>query len=140
MLRIRKPLGARKRLSLTPLIDVIFILVMFFLLSSTFGVWRPIDVLLGRIAGAEAPTTPQSSNTPSVLITVSGGELQSLDIAINGVRVQLEGVVPELNRLSELGATSVLLIPDRTLDFQDMVDVLDLARTSRMGSINLHLD
>ncbi|WP_428674187.1 ExbD/TolR family protein, partial [Roseibium sp.] len=48
MISIHRHSEKRRRIPLTPLIDVIFILVMFFLLSSTFGVWRPLDVALGR--------------------------------------------------------------------------------------------
>ncbi len=52
MISIETPLARRKRIPLTPLIDVIFILIMFFLLSSTFGVWRPLEVALGGGAPA----------------------------------------------------------------------------------------
>lgn len=34
----------RRAISLTPLIDVVFILLLFFMLSSTFTQWRQIDI------------------------------------------------------------------------------------------------
>jgi biopolymer transport protein ExbD len=36
----------KNRISLTPLIDVVFILLLFFMLSSTFTKWRKVDMPL----------------------------------------------------------------------------------------------
>ncbi len=43
-MHISEPLPARRRISLTPLIDVIFLLLMFFMLSSTFARFADLDV------------------------------------------------------------------------------------------------
>lgn len=140
MLRIEKPLKARKRLALTPLIDVIFILVMFFLLSSTFGVWQPLDVSLGR-GEAAAPEKQDAARAPSVLMTVRPGpDAGSMIVAINGAAVSEKSMVEELNRLASLGATDVLLLPSNTLSFQDVVHVLDLARSSNIARISMKVD
>ncbi|THK40217.1 hypothetical protein E8Q33_15080, partial [Methylophaga sp. SB9B] len=42
---LEHPLAAKRRLiSLTPLIDVVFILLLFFMLSSGFTQWRQMDI------------------------------------------------------------------------------------------------
>ncbi|WP_273149508.1 ExbD/TolR family protein [Methylophaga thiooxydans] len=43
LLKTEQPVH-RRAISLTPLIDVVFILLLFFMLSSTFIQWRQIDV------------------------------------------------------------------------------------------------
>jgi len=52
--------GKRRRglqVSLTPLIDVVFILLLFFLLSSTFTQWRELNVATpGKTDSSEAKT------------------------------------------------------------------------------------
>lgn len=138
MLAIRPPLAKRRRLPLTPLIDVIFILVMFFLLASTFGVWRPLDVLLGQ-PGAE--TQPANPRVPAILLSVSAaGDAQAMRIEVNGNEVLAENLVQELDRLFELGAQDALLLPSERTSFQAIVRVLDLARTSRLERISLKVD
>lgn len=50
----------RRPISLTPLIDVVFILLMFFMLTSTFTRWKAVDLRL-PIAGSDAdPKQPQA--------------------------------------------------------------------------------
>lgn len=46
----------RRAISLTPLIDVVFILLLFFMLSSTFTQWRQIDVSAPTEADVELKT------------------------------------------------------------------------------------
>lgn len=50
-----QPLRRRQGISLTPLIDVVFILLLFFMLSSSFMQWRQVD-----LSAAQA-----SNDTPS---------------------------------------------------------------------------
>ncbi|GGB96723.1 hypothetical protein GCM10011352_23560 [Marinobacterium zhoushanense] len=42
------------RISLTPLIDVVFILLLFFMLSSSFSQWRQLDLPIPTAAKADA--------------------------------------------------------------------------------------
>lgn len=46
----------RRAISLTPLIDVVFILLLFFMLSSTFIQWRQIDVSAPSESDTEVKT------------------------------------------------------------------------------------
>jgi len=46
----------RRAISLTPLIDVVFILLLFFMLSSTFTQWRQIDISAPSEAEADVKT------------------------------------------------------------------------------------
>ncbi|MBV1789624.1 biopolymer transporter ExbD [Marinobacterium sp. D7] len=47
---VRKP----ARISLTPLIDVVFILLLFFMLSSSFSQWRQLDLPIPSAAKTDA--------------------------------------------------------------------------------------
>ena len=59
----------RRPISLTPLIDVVFILLMFFMLTSTFTRWKAVDLRL-PIAGSDA-----SSEQPQALLLHTDGSL-----------------------------------------------------------------
>lgn len=49
----------RRAVSLTALIDVVFILLMFFMLTSTFSRWKAVDFHF-PVAGPELPQQPQA--------------------------------------------------------------------------------
>lgn len=145
MIRIGPPLARRKRIPVTPLIDVIFILVMFFLLSSSFGIWRPLEVALGVNAGQDPAQEPRQEfcgvQVPAVLISLKGqGGTGSVRMTVNGQPVSLNGLQAELNRLAGLGAGSAVLIPSADVEFQQVVDVLDAARASDIHKVSLTLD
>ena len=48
----------RKGISLTPLIDVVFILLMFFMLTFTFTRWKAVDLRFPVAGSGIAPKTP----------------------------------------------------------------------------------
>lgn len=140
MLLIRTPIGKKKRIPLTPLIDVIFILVMFFLLSSTFGVWRPLDVSIGETRNQETPEQPVVAQIPSVLILLSfSEELNTVELSVNGVGLEIGSLADELDRLALKGAVTAIVVPAVGTNFQQVVRVLDVARTSRIGKVSLQL-
>ena len=64
------PSRPRRSVNLTPLIDVVFILLMFFMLTSTFNQWRSIELLTP--AASEAP----SAKAPSILLLDANGLLR----------------------------------------------------------------
>jgi biopolymer transport protein ExbD len=139
MIKIQTPVSRRKRIPLTPLIDVIFILIMFFLLSSTFGIWRPLDIALGRDTQEPKVSQPPQVSTPAILILVRS-ETENPGLTVNGVDLELEALTEELDRLSALGAEHAVLVPGKGIDFQRIVNVLDEARASRLKSVSLHLE
>ena len=59
----------RRPISLTPLIDVVFILLMFFMLTSTFTRWKAVDLRL-PIASSDA-----SLKKPQALLLHTDGSL-----------------------------------------------------------------
>ncbi|TYC65912.1 biopolymer transporter ExbD [Stappia sp. BW2] len=141
MISIETPLVRRKRIPLTPLIDVIFILIMFFLLSSTFGVWRPLDVVLGGGAPAGGTEEQKPASVAAVLIVVKtrpGAE--AIALTVNGRDLALSALAEELDRLADAGARDAVLLPDRGMDFQQVVRILDEARSSKLTSVRLHLN
>lgn len=141
MILIHPPIGKRRRIPLTPLIDVIFILVMFFLLSSTFGIWRPLDVALGGGDNSGVSETAAAPGAPAVLISLRAGPGGAQpQLVVNGINVPLNQLAKELDRLAAAGAQAAVLIPDATIDFQQVVRVLDEAKTSRLRRVSLKLD
>lgn len=140
MILIQTPVARRRRIPLTPLIDVIFILIMFFLLSSTFGIWRPLDVSLGQPRAGQGTEQAPPARQPSVLIVVrASGQEGRAELSVNGVDLTFDALAEELDRLAERGAVNALLIPEKGTDFQQVVRILDEARASRLKRVSLQL-
>lgn len=98
----------RRTLTLTPLIDVIFLLLLFFMLTSTFSSFGEIE-LSQATAGNAAP------ETPSVRVFV---QLGAERLVLNGAPVTLE----ELTAQVETG--QVLVSLDSDTSAQRLVDLL----------------
>jgi len=108
--------GKRRPLvSLTPLIDVVFILLVFFMLASSFLDWRAID--LSVPARASAGGTLEGA----LLIEVRSGGLR-----LGGAPVGAGELVGEVReRLAEDPETRILVKPAEGVTLQQAVDVLD---------------
>lgn len=124
-----------------PLIDVIFILVMFFLLSSTFGVWRPLEVSLGEDGSSSRKTDLSNASVPSILIAFRPASEHSQEmLTVNGLNLSLQELTIELDRLASLGAESAILVPADGTEFQQVINILDEARSSRLKKVSLKLE
>ncbi len=117
----------RKHVGMTPLIDVVFLLLLFFMLASTFDKYAEIDL---KVAGAGA-ANPSSERPVFVRVHVGG-------------RVDVNAVATEVNELSEVlarlvaeGRRAVVVQLRRGVVTQEMVNVLERIRTSGIGTIVL---
>jgi biopolymer transport protein ExbD len=140
MILIQNPIGKRRRIPLMPLIDVIFILVMFFLLSSTFGVWRPLEVSLNEEGSSEGKAQQELGVLPILIAFRPASTTSQQMLTVNGVDVSLEQLSGELDRLASLGAENAILVPAEGTEFQQVIDILDEARSSRLRKVSLKLE
>lgn len=84
----------RRALALTPLIDVIFLLLMFFMLTTSFG--RPVELPLSLAGGgAVAETRPLLLD-----LTPEGVVLSGVSVAFDDLQTALAGETLLLVRLS----------------------------------------
>ena len=102
--------------SLTPLIDVIFLLLLFFMLSSTFSKFGEIELTGATPAGGAAQTAP-------IYVRLSGDE-----IAVNGTPMTLETLADALQAQTASGSSLALVSMDGTISSQRFVDVYAVAR------------
>ena len=110
---LRRPKARRALISLTPLIDVVFILLVFFMLASSFLDWRSIDL------NTPAQAAAGSSMEGALLIDLRtdglrlAGRRLSLDALDALAGVTLQRAVRVLDRLSAAGVTDLSLVRDR---------------------------
>jgi len=118
-MHLDRPMRRARPISLTPLVDIIFLLLLFFMLSSTFTKFGHLEI--GAPAGAVG-----TGALPKALLTVSGESLR-----LNGDMIEMDALAGEGQRLvRETGADSLLvLIRGEGPTTQQLVQVLDTLKT-----------
>lgn len=104
--------GRRRRLSLTPLIDVIFLLLMFFMLGSSFTRFGAIDIATTSGLGSAA-------GQPDLVLTLAPGLWHIGDRSIAP-----EAAPQYLAQKAAAGAERVLILLDPKTDAQTLVTAL----------------
>ncbi len=128
-------MGRRNRreaiaMDLTPLIDMVFLLLVFFLVTSTFK--KDELALLLKL-----PKTEQGAGSEKKMdqLTI---ELSNEDLAVNGKKSSMEELPTTLQ-----GAKKEALINlrvDGDVKYQRLVKVLDLLQLNKLENINLITD
>lgn len=117
----------RRQISVTSLIDVIFLLLLFFMLSSTFSKFADVELSAtgGRSTGAQ-------TTVPAFL------KLSADRILLNGVEVEKDAIAGELERLqADTRLNAVILSVAPTANAQQLVDMLLVLR--KLPDINVQI-
>lgn len=131
-MQIDAPRRLSRPLPLTPLIDVVFLLLMFFMLSTTFAKFG----IFGMTSSAIGDTTQQAVQEPAVpgiIVVISAGPI----VRVNGIAVALDDLIQKLNSLHGLGLHSGVIRVRSDATVQDLLSVLEIARGSRLQSLTL---
>ncbi len=107
----------RRRPSLTPMIDVVFLLLVFFMLASRFGVDALVPVQIGGAgAGYAGP--------PRLIDVLPEGQ------RLNGIDQPLDALVAALTDLTESPGDTVILRARDGADLQRMISVMTALRAA----------
>ena len=115
-------------INVTSLIDVMFLLVIFFTVSSTFKNQPAIELSLPRSSTAEQMTV-----TPSVLYLTTGGEIYLDDEPV--ARDTLRQRLRQLNAAT--GQERIVLRADQQAEHGEVVELIDLIKESGFRRVNL---
>jgi biopolymer transport protein ExbD len=125
--------AARKRRSLvilTPLVDIVFILLIFFMLASSFADHR----VIGLLTPAGTRQAAESDFPSAVLIRV--GKDGSLDLS--GQPMSDIRIAQEVARRSRLdNSLSFLVQPNLGVSLQQVITVVDLLKSAGARNISL---
>jgi len=118
----------RSHLDMAPLIDVVFLLLVFFMLTSTFLIPEAIDLTLPESSSA-APL----DQTPITVVLTAQGE-----ITLNGEAISLDAlgdaVAPFIKRKADQAVT---LKSDARTNVQQLLDIMDQLRLAGASNIAL---
>ncbi len=115
---------------LTPMIDVVFLLLFFFVTSQVFSQWETeIDITLPT---AQTGQTPQRLPGEVIINILEDGTTM-----VNGRQLDESALGDMLLRLSELfRGQPVLLRADKATAYENVIRVLDLCRRADIWNIS----
>ncbi|MEW5817016.1 MAG: biopolymer transporter ExbD [Spirochaetota bacterium] len=131
-MRFRRRLSPRAIIDLVPMIDVVFQLVIFFMVSSTFILTPGIGLLLPK------STTAEPVVMGKLVVTVASRSL----IFLNREQYDLVGLDKALSEMGEEKAQAiktVVLEGDKDIPYSLMVEVLDVLRKNGFRGVNLKM-
>jgi len=130
-MNIAPRLKRRVNLDLTPLIDVVFQLVVFFMISSVFNTAPGIELELPDSSTSEAVEVTE------VRVTVAGSD----EVYLNRELVALSALGDTLTEWRNQGRladdTAVLIEGGRSVDYETVITVLDEVRRGGVDAVNL---
>ena len=107
----------RRRPSLTPMIDVVFLLLIFFMLVARFGVDKVIDINLPSALGQSS----QYEGAPR-LVEIKSGNI----VLLNGTQISLDQLSSKLSQLMPSPNAMIIVRSSAEANTQDLLDVLYL--------------
>ena len=126
---VRQP-RRTKGVSLTPLIDVVFLLIVFFMLSTSFVMSESLELSMPETAGEAAPTPSKPLN----LIIRGSDQIQIGKHMLS--RAQLDTHL--FNVLERDPMTQILILSTPDINVQELVSVMDIVYLS--GGRNVQID
>ena len=131
-MKIDRPDTRRARIEMLPLIDIVFLVLVFFIYAMlSMAVHRGLPVVL--------PTSSTAKIDKKLLLSVS---IKSDGIIyVDEEQVQIENLTNVLaKRTKEKIKPGVLLFADHTIKYQQLFRVLDQIRTAGLSRISLQAE
>ena len=126
-MRFRKPREDEIRLSIAPLIDIVFLLLIFFMVTSHFDVASGVRISLPKVAKR---ILNQEKNRITLVIDKSGHTY------LEGKRMDMKALQDKMKKLlKEKGIFQVVLQADKDVSHGKVVQIMDLAKTAGAHSI-----
>ena len=118
----------RRRPSLTPMIDVVFLLLIFFMLVARFGVDKVIDINLPSALGQSS----QYEGAPR-LVEIKSGNIVSL----NGTQISLDQLSSKLSQLMPSSNALIIVRSSAEANTQDLLDVLLYLKSEKIMNVSV---
>ena len=118
----------RRRPSLTPMIDVVFLLLIFFMLVARFGVDKVIDINLPSALGQSS----QYEGAPR-LVEIKSGNIVSL----NGTQISLDQLSIKLSQLMPSPNALIIVRSSAEANTQDLLDVLLYLKSEKIMNVSV---
>ena len=127
MIQLNTPIR-RRRPSLTPMIDVVFLLLIFFMLVARFGVDKVIDINLPSALGQSS----QYEGAPR-LVEIKTGNI----VLLNGTQISLDQLSSKLSQLMPSPNALIIVRSSAEANTQDLLDVLLYLKSEKIMNVSV---
>ena len=118
-------------IDLTPLMDVMFIILIFFMVAATFELNRTIRLSLPKSLSGESKISKDK-----ILIEVGpDGE-----ISLNGEVMHLSQLSEQIQQIEHYAESTVYILGDENADYRYIVEVIDVLKVLSVNDISLVTD
>jgi biopolymer transport protein ExbD len=124
------------RVDLTPMVDLGFLLITFFIFTTTMSESKAMGVIVPADASDEPPPVTAHSKTISLVLGnenriyyyhgMDTKSISSTDYSASGIRAVLQQKIKTVDALyGKTGETAVLIKPTDQASYRNVVDILD---------------
>jgi biopolymer transport protein ExbD len=131
----RRPPRRRIVFMLIPLVDVMFLLLIFFMLSSQTAPYSLLEIVAQGTPGQEsAPQTPPAAVAPAteLLVSISRGFAR-----FNGTRVEMADLRSAIETYKAAGFSRAVVTTGQAATVQDVVSVLEALERAAFAEMQL---
>lgn len=121
----------RSSLDITPLLDIIFLVLIFFMVSVTFGLDRSIKLTLPKSFVSESSIAGQK-----IVIEVGSDSR----VALNGEEILLNDLSAGIKNLNNYQTLSVYIFADNETPYKTIIGIMDILKLLGLDSISLVTD
>lgn len=118
-------------IDLTPLMDVMFIILIFFMVAATFELNRTIKLSLPKSLSGES----KISKDKLIIEVGADGE-----ISLNGEIIRLSQLSEQIQQTDNYGECTVYILGDENADYRYIVEVIDVLKVLSVSDISLVTD
>lgn len=124
-------------MDLTPLIDVVFLLLIFFMVATNFSKFSSMDIKVPK-------STVENKNTAieTIEVLLNSNKILNIRITTNGIVENQEVVENNLNQkindlLKASNSKNIILIADEVLDYGYIIKVMSILKEAGVEGISL---
>ena len=124
-------------MDLTPLIDVVFLLLVFFMVATNFSKFSSMDIKVPK-------STVENKNTAieTIEVLLNSNKILNIRITTNGIVENQEVVENNLNQkindlLKASNNKNIILIADEVLDYGYIIKVMSILKEAGVEGISL---
>lgn len=115
-------------ISFAPLIDIVFLLLIFFMVTSHFDIAAGVRIKLPKVS----QKVDDTDTTKKVILVID----KSGQIFFQGDRVELESIENLIKKLvKEKGITKMILQADKDVKHGRVIEIMDLSKSAGIKSI-----
>jgi len=127
-MRFRKKKEDDPRISIAPLIDVVFLLLIFFMVTSHYDIAAGVQIKLPKVTKKAA--TPDPDSRVIIIVDEEG------NIYLDGKKIDMKSLKSRLSEdIKERGMLNLVLQADSDVRHGRVVEIMDMAKSAGINSI-----